>query len=94
MKNKKKLNLKIDQFNRDWVKVHLEKEKYVLNERNLDVSNYCFKQVGILKEFDIISQSINNFRDIEFKGDNIADEFAKFYELSKEIELSVNKTKE
>ena len=87
---KDKLEFKIDQFNREWVKVVLDRPK--VNEINLDTSNYCFKQVGILEEFDTIKELINKFRNIEFKGDNIADEFAKFYELTKEIEIYVNKT--
>jgi len=59
-----------------------------------EISDGLFKRLNYLGKYNEILDFITNFKAIEFKGDNIEDDFSLFNELDEKIEAKVNVIKE
>jgi hypothetical protein len=56
----------------------------------LEVSDGLFYSLGFTKKYHEMLSFTKNFKAVEFKGDNIVDDFSKFFESEKNIEAQVN----
>ena len=87
------------QFKENWVSKGIDGFEYTLEFNDEELKSiekrslFLFRKWDILDKYEEIVEFLKNVKELEFQGNNIKAEFAKFHELANKIEEIVNVTK-
>ena len=89
-KIKNMIKFKFKNYMGDWTMDYRSGYEIKFTDKELqkfeNTSVFLFKQFEILDKYEEIVEFIKNLKELEFKGNNIDNEFAKFYEIAEKIQ--------